>query len=85
MTYKRQYRELPDATKQKIQASTKGKRKSAEHKMHISQAMRDYWSRVPNKPTQEHVTMQDLTGANNTTCQGGGFGFLRRENNDEDN
>lgn len=58
-TYKRQYRELPDETKKKIQASTQGKPKSAEHKMHISQAMKDYWQKVPHNPEHEHLTMDE--------------------------
>lgn len=58
--YKRQYRELSDDTKKKIQASTTGKPKTAVHRQHIAQAMRDYWKGVPNKP--EHITMNDLLG-----------------------
>ena len=53
MEYKRQYRDLPDETKQKISASTKGRAKSYDHKLHISQGMKKYWSSVPSKP-QSH-------------------------------
>ena len=53
MEYKRQYRDLPDEVKQKISASTKGKSKTYDHKLHISQGMKKYWSSVPNKP-QSH-------------------------------
>ena len=53
MEYKRQYRDLPDEVKQKISASTKGKAKSYDHKQHISQGMRKYWSGVPNKPQSQ--------------------------------
>ena len=49
MEYKRQYRDLPDEVKQKISASTKGKAKSYDHKLHISQGMKKYWSGVPYK------------------------------------
>ena len=59
-TSKRQYRELDDATKQKISASTKGKSKSETHKQHISQSMKDYWKTIPNKP--EHTSMDDFLG-----------------------
>ena len=38
MEYTRQYRELPDKTKQKISASMKGRTKSYDHKQHIKQA-----------------------------------------------
>ena len=47
--YKRQYRQLDDATKQKISASTQGKPKSEAHKEHIRQGMLQYWETVPNK------------------------------------
>ena len=49
MEYKRQYRDLPDEVKQKISASTKGKAKSYDHKLHISQGMKKYWSGVPSR------------------------------------
>ncbi len=49
MEYKRQYRDLPDEVKQKISASTKGRAKSYDHKLHISQGMKKYWSSVPKK------------------------------------
>ena len=53
MEYKRQYRDLPDEVKQKISASTKGKAKTYDHKLHISQGMKKYWQSVPNRPTAE--------------------------------
>ena len=59
-TYKRQFRELDDSTKQKISRATVGKAKSAAHKQHISQSMKRYWSSIPHKPKQ--VTMDDLIG-----------------------
>ena len=55
MEYKRQYRDLPDEVKQKISASTKGKRKSYDHKLHISQGMKKYWQNVPNRPEEEET------------------------------
>lgn len=59
-TYKRQYRELDVATKEKISAAAKGKSKSAMHREHISQAMKDYWQSVPHRPSG--ITMDDLIG-----------------------
>ena len=47
---KRIYRELDDATKEKISKSSQGKQKSASHRQHISQAMLKYWQGIPNKP-----------------------------------
>lgn len=61
--HKRQYRELNDETKKKIQASTKGKHKSMTHRQHISQAMREYWQGVPNRP--QATTMNSLIGVRN--------------------
>ena len=60
--YKRQYRELQDTTKAKISAASKGKRKSTSHKIHISQALKNYWQQVPHRP-QSGITMDDLIGA----------------------
>ncbi len=60
---KRIYRELSDETKAKISNSSKGKPKSASHKIHISQAMCNYWKTIPCKPKEEHATMDDLLGA----------------------
>ena len=62
--YKRQYRELEDATKQKISQSSKNRPKSETHKpethkQHISQAMIDYWETVEHRPDDE-TTMDDI-------------------------
>ena len=45
----RQFRELDDEVKQKISASTTGRSKSFDHKLHISQAMKKYWQGIPYK------------------------------------
>ena len=60
--YKRQYRELSDATKEKISLSTTGVHKSAAHRAHLSQALKTYWAQVPHRP-QSGITMDDLIGA----------------------
>ena len=52
--YKRQYRELDDGTKKKISDSHKNKPKSEVHKMHISQAMTEYWETVPHRPSENN-------------------------------
>lgn len=57
---KRAYRDLSDETKQKISASSTGKKKSTSHKIHISQAMLKYWQGIPSKPKQ--TTKDDLLG-----------------------
>lgn len=60
--YKRQWRELSDETKERISQSTKNKPKSAVHKEHISQSLRDYWRGVPHKPGNEDITMDEFLG-----------------------
>lgn len=47
--YKRRYRELDDATKQKISQSLKGRSKSYSHSQNISKGLKDYWQSVPSK------------------------------------
>ena len=64
--YKRQYRQLSDETKQKISQATANRPKSADHRAHISQAMKKYWEGVSNKP-------QPLTGATTTPDSDGGI------------
>ena len=48
--YKRQYRELDDATKQKISQKLKNRSKSMTHKENISNGMRKYWKGVQHRP-----------------------------------
>ena len=50
MNNKRQYRELDDATKQKISQKLKNRSKSMTHKENISNGMKKYWETIPNKP-----------------------------------
>ena len=49
-TYKRQYRQLNDTTKQKISQSLRGRTKSATHTQAISNGLKKYWATVPNQP-----------------------------------
>ena len=51
--YKRQYRQLSDDIKQKISQSTAKKPKSADHRAHLSQALKRYWETVPDKPASD--------------------------------
>lgn len=51
MNNKRQYRQLDDATKQKISQTLKNRSKSMSHKENISNGMKEYWKGVPNKPS----------------------------------
>lgn len=62
--YKRQWRELTDAHKEKISQSSSGKPKSSSHRQHISQSMKQYWRGVPHRPDEEHLTMDEYLGIN---------------------
>jgi len=53
MEYKRQYRQMDDATKRKISQSLKGKCKSMTHKENIKIGLKRYWENVPNRPDAE--------------------------------
>lgn len=58
--YKRQWRELSDEHKEKISQASLGRQKSATHRQHISQAMKEYWKDVPHKP--QHLSMDEYLG-----------------------
>lgn len=62
---KRIWRELSDQHRESISRATVGRPKSATHRQHISQGMKEYWKTVPNKPEAESgsTTMNDLIGA----------------------
>ena len=49
--YKRQYREMDDATKQKISQSLKGRSKTPTHCQAISDRLKKAWERIPSKIT----------------------------------
>ena len=53
MEYKRQYRQMDDATKQKISQSLRGRSKSMTHRENIKQGLKNYWEKVPNRPNGE--------------------------------
>ena len=57
--YKREYRELRPETIEKLKTNASLKRpKSATHKLHISQGLKQYWSGVKSK--NDEYTMTDL-------------------------
>ena len=47
--YKRQYREMDDATKQKISQSLKGRSKTPTHCQATSDGLKKAWQRIPSK------------------------------------
>lgn len=61
--HKRQWRELDDATRERISRSMKGRHFSALHKSRLSASLKKYWETIPNRP-KSGITMNDLIGAN---------------------
>lgn len=59
-TMKRQYRQLNQATKDKISRSATGRAKTQQHKERIKQSMLRYWSTIQDKP--QDLTMDDYLG-----------------------
>ena len=61
--YKRKTREVPQAVRDKISASLKGREKSPEHRANISKGLRadtgGYWSRIP-KTSGDNISVEDL-------------------------
>ena len=55
-TYKRQYRELSDETKEKISQANRNRPKSEAHREHISQSMKKYWEQIPHRPDSGYTT-----------------------------
>ena len=60
-TYKRQYREMPDATKKKISQRLRGRSLSSTHAENISKGMVEYWKTVPSKNDPTNQTAPDAT------------------------
>ena len=57
---KRQFRELNADTKERISQALKGRGLTDSHKQAISDAMRAYWSTIPNKPNNENNESKNL-------------------------
>lgn len=51
---RRLYRQLDDATKQRISQRLKGRSMSDSHREAISQSMKAYWATIPNKPNENN-------------------------------
>ena len=56
----RKYRNLNDATKQRISQKLKNRTLSDSHKQAISNSMRAYWATIPNKPTENNKSTNQL-------------------------
>ncbi len=50
----RLYRNMNDATKQRISQRLKGRSMTDIHKQAISDSMKAYWKTIPYKPTDEN-------------------------------
>lgn len=48
-TFKRQFRERDEVTKQKISNALRNRKKSASHCQAISDGLKNYWEGVPSK------------------------------------
>ena len=48
----RTYREMSEETKAKISQALRGRSKSITHKERISAGLKNYWSKIPNNPTE---------------------------------
>ena len=57
-TYKRQYREMDDSTRQLISQRLKNRCKSSTHRQNISQGMKRYWEGVPSRNTQQQQSRE---------------------------
>ena len=57
MEYKRKQRALSDATKQKISAKLKGRKKPLSVCTKISRGLENYWAQIPQQQTG--TTMND--------------------------
>ncbi len=56
----RTYRELNDATKQRISQKLKNRTLSDSHKQAIADSMRAYWATIPNKLNNENNESKNL-------------------------
>ena len=61
----RTYRELNDATKKRISQALKGRGLTDNHKQAISDGMRAYWATIPNKPTENNKSTNQLNNEKN--------------------
>ena len=61
---KRLYRNLEDDTKKRIAQSLRGRTFSDSHKQAISDAMRQYWAKIPYRPEENN---QSTNQQNNET------------------
>lgn len=61
---KRIWRELSDSQKKLLSQQAKGRRKSYDHRRHISLGMKKYWQKIPHMPGMDD-TKDDKEKTNN--------------------
>ena len=50
------YRQMDDATKQRISQRLKGRSMSDSHKQAISDGMKAYWASIPSRPNENNIS-----------------------------
>lgn len=56
---KREFRQLDDATKQRISQRLRGRTMSDTHKEAISNSLKAYWQTIPNKPNENNESINN--------------------------
>lgn len=62
---KRQFRQLNDMTKLRISQSLRGRSMSETHKQAISDGMKAYWATIPNKPSENNMSENQIKNEEN--------------------
>ena len=62
---KRQFRQLNDMTKLRISQSLRGRSMSETHKQAISDGMKAYWATIPNKPSENNKSENQIKNEEN--------------------
>lgn len=62
---KRQFRQLNDMTKLRISQSLRGRLMSETHKQAISDGMKAYWATIPNKPSENNKSENQIKNEEN--------------------
>ena len=62
---KRQFRQLNDMTKLRISQSLRGRSMSETHKHDISDGMKAYWATIPNKPSENNKSENQIKNEEN--------------------
>lgn len=61
----RTYRQMDDTSKLRISNRLKGRSLTDSHKQAISDSMKAYWATIPNKPTENNKSENQLDNETN--------------------